>query len=145
MEEERLIPPQERKPQSKPKSSPSARNTSPQIVHRPAMASSTSVSGASNLHSIRGQNGGATLVARDEKQTIKEKSYESRRKSEAFVHDGLSTSKVDEGWTEGNMEGDDAITGMTEFSSSFTYVNEQTPYESPPKYCRRHAIHEPLL
>ena len=68
----------------------------------------------------------------------------SQRKSEALVHDGVSSSKIDEGWTEGNTEGGDAITGMTEFSSSFTNVNEQTPYEIPPKYCKR-QFHEPLL
>lgn len=146
MEEERLIPPQERKSQSRPKSSPSSRDTSLIVVRRPATASS--VSGASNLHPIRGQNGGTSLMARDEKQTIKEKGYESERKSETLVHDGVSTSKIDEGWTEGNTEGGDAITGMTEFSSSFTCgrqnVNKQTPYESPPKYCKR-QFHEPLL
>ena len=141
MEEGRLIPPRERKPQSRPKSSPSgARDTSPAIVgvRRPATASRAS--GASGLHSISDhQNGGASLLSRDEisqEQADRKENCESGGQLDAFVHDdGVGTSKVDEGWTVGNVVGSDDNAGMAEYSSSFTHMNEQIPHENPPKYC----------
>ena len=145
MEEGRLIPPRERKPQSRPKSSPSdARDTSPAIVgvRRPATASRAS--GTSDLHSIirNHQNGaGASLQPRDEisqEQADRKESHEPGGKLEALVDDdGVGTSKVDEGWTLGNVADSDDNAGMAEYSSSFTHMNEQIPHESPPKYCER--------
>ena len=140
MEEERLIPPQERKPRSRPRSSPSSRDTNlVVVVRRPATARLSRVSGASDLRSTRGQDGGASLQTRDELQTEKEEeTRESGGKEEAFVHnDGVGITKVDEGWKEGYTAGSDDNAGMAEYSSSFTHVNEQIPYESPPKYCKR--------
>ena len=63
-------------------------------------------------------------------------------KSEALVYDDVKTSKADEGWTEGNnMAGGDADHGNVRIAkySSFVHVNEQIPYENPPKYCKRIA------
>ena len=143
MEEERLIPPQERKPRSRPRSSPSSRDTNLVVVRRPATARFSRVSDASDLRSTRGQDGGASLQTRDELQNEKEEeTHESGEKQEAFIHnDSVGITKVDEGWIEGYTArafGDDNP-GMAdpEFSSSFTQVNEQIPYESPPKYCKR--------
>ena len=147
MEEGRLIPPRERKRQSRSKSSPSGvRDTSPVIagVRRPATASRAS--GASDLHSIikDHQNGGASLLSRDEisqEQADRKEGHELGGKLEALVDDdGVGTSKVDEGWTLGNVAGsDDNAGGMAEYGrgSSFTHMNEQIPYESLPKYCER--------
>ena len=142
MEEGRLIPPQERKPQSRPKSSPSdARDTSPAIVgvRRPARASRAS--GTSDLHSIirDHQNGaGASRDQISQEQADRKEGQEPGGKLEALVDDdGVGTSKVDEGWTLGNVAGSDDNAGMAEYGrgSSFTHINEQIPYESPPKYC----------
>lgn len=140
MEEGRLIPLRERNPQSRPKSSSSsARDTVVAGVRRPATASRAS--GTSDLHSVRDQNGDASLQSRDEmsqEQTDRKESHEPGGKPEAFVDDdGVGTSKVDEGWTEGNVAGSGFNAGMAEYGSSFTHVNEQIPYESPPKYCER--------
>ena len=142
MEEGRLIPPRERKPQSRPKSSPSgACDTSPAIVGMRRPATASRASGAGDLHSVRDQNGGASLLSRDEnlmsqEQADKKETHEPEGKPEPFVHDdGVGTSKVDEGWTEGNVAGSEDNAGMTEYGSSFTHVNEQIPYENPPKYC----------
>ena len=154
MEEGRQIPPRERKLQSRPKSSPSdARNISPAIagVRRPATASRAS--GASDLLSIirDHQNGaGASLQSWDEtspEQADRKESHEPGGKLEALVDDdGVGTSKVDEGWTVGNVAGSDDNTGMAEYSSSFTHMNEQIPYESPPKYCERQflSVNDPI-
>ena len=151
MEEGRLIPPRERKPQSRPKSSPSdARdNISPAVVGVKRPATASRASGASDLHSIiirDHQNGvGASLLSRDEisqEQADRKESQEPGGKLEALVDvgGGVGTSKVDEGWPVGNMAGsDDNAGGMAEYGrgSSFTHMNEQIPYESLPKYCER--------
>lgn len=151
MEEEKLILPQERKPQSRPKSSPSTRDASPAVARRPATAVASRVSDGSDLQSvkIRGQNNSDTsLQTRDEmsqKQADKEKMHESGEKPEAVVHgDGVGTSKVEEAWTEPTIAGGDDNTGMADYSISFIHVNEQIPYESPPKYCER-QFHGPFL
>ena len=135
MEEEKLIYPKERKPQSRPKSSPSTHDTSPVAAWRPATAASRVVGTGDPLSHGKGQNIEDSLhdQARDEKQNINEKAHESGIKSEVLVHVDVKTSKVDEGWTEGNMAGGDDNTGMV----NYNLFTQMIPYESPPKYCKR--------
>ena len=129
MEEERLIPSEEKKFQ-RPKSSPSAHDTvtGSVAVRRPFTASS--ISGGADLPHKLVQDGDASLQDMDEtsrKQIIKERS-ESVGKSEALVHDNVKTKMVNEGWTDGD---DNAV--MVGFSS----LNEQALDENPLRYCKK--------
>ena len=125
---EELLPSKERKFQSRPRSSPSTRDTGPVAVRRPATSTSSSISGGIDLP-YEGQDGGASLQARDEtshKQTIKENSESvGKLKSEALVHDSVRTNKVNEGWT----VGDDVMAG-------YSSLNEQVLDENQPRYCK---------
>jgi hypothetical protein len=147
MEEGRLIPPLERKPQSRPKSSPGGTHDARPVkigVRRPATASR--VSGTRDLHSVRDQNVGASLLIRGEMSreqlgADKKESRESGGKPDTFVHDdGVGTNKVGEGWTEENEPGNNDNAEMAEYGTSFTRMNEQIPYESPPKYCEKQFL-----
>jgi hypothetical protein len=97
------------------------------------------------MHSVRDQYGGASLLIRDEmsqEQADKKETHESGGKPDIFVHDdGVGTNKVGEGWTEENYEaGKEDNAELAEYSTSFTHVNEQIPYESPPKYCEKQFL-----
>ena len=96
MEEERLIPSEEKKFQ-RPKSSPSARDTvtGSVAVRRPFTASSVS-GGVDLLPRKLVQDGGASLQDMDEtsRKQIIDESSDSVGKSEALVHDNVKHNKT---------------------------------------------------
>ena len=141
MEEEKLILSRERKSQSRPRSSPSVHDTSIVVIRRPATAASRVIN-AGDPPSYRGQNAGDSLQARNE---IKEKAQESGEKPEALIHDDVRTSKVDEGWTEGIMALGGEDNAEIANYNPFTQINEQIPYESPPRYCKNFVARFQLL
>ena len=125
MEGERQIPSPKRKSRSRPRSSPSA-----VIVRRPATAKVIRVSGAGDSDQ---NSGDGSLLERDEKQTVKVMS-ESGGNAEALVQDKMRSKTIDEGWTETNVKAG----GYDDSGNSYiTHLNEQIPYESPPRYCKK--------
>lgn len=133
MEEEKLIPSPRRKSWSRPRSSPSASDKSPVILRRPATAKVIRVSGAGDSDQ---NSGDGSLLERDEKQTVKMMS-ELGGNTEALVQDKMRSKMIDEGWTETNVKAG----GYDDAGNSYiTHMNEQIPYENPPRYCKNASV-----